>query len=151
MEQIRDEIQRVIDLPIGLSRAWQAITTPEDISNWFSDRISFAPEVGADIVFDWDDHGKKYGRVEVIDPSNRFAFRWRVKGLGPEVPIEANNSTLVMMELTQTSEGTRLTVTESGFSNLPPDLQDFEFHKNESGWDYELNDLSKYFQGGNHH
>jgi len=51
------------------------------------------------------------------------------------------------MELTEVPNGTRLTVTESGFSKLAADLQKSEFHKNEAGWDYELNDLNTYIEG----
>ena len=139
-----DQIQRVIDLPVDKSHAWRAISTPEEISNWFSDHVSFDAEVGAEIVFDWNDYGRKYGRVEIIDPPNRFGFRWLAGDAGLKMPIEINNSTLVVMELTEVLGGTRLTVTESGFSNLPVALQEAEFRKNVAGWDYELNDLTNY-------
>jgi uncharacterized protein YndB with AHSA1/START domain len=142
-----DQIQRVIDLPVDITRAWRAISTPEDISNWFSDHASFTAEVGAEIVFDWDDYGKKYGRVEVIKPPYQFGFRWLAGDAGLKIPIKDDNSTLVMMELTEIPDGTRLTVTESGFSKLAADLQKSEFLKNEAGWDYELNDLKKYIEG----
>lgn len=147
MPKIKDQIQKMIDLPVDISRAWQAISTPEEISSWFSDHASFETQVGAEIVFDWDDYGKKCGRVEIIDRPRRFGFRWLAGDAGLKTAIEENNSTLVVMELTEIPGGTRLTVTESGFSKLPAELQNPEFHKNESGWDYELNDLQRFFQG----
>lgn len=143
-----DQIRRVIDLPVSLSRAWRAISTPEEISNWFSDYVSFESKVGAEVVFEWKEYGKKYGRVEIIDHPNRFGFRWLAGDAGLKMPIEINNSTLVLMELTEIPGGTRLTVTESGFSNLPESLQSAEFHKNESGWDYELTDLKNFITNG---
>ena len=147
MPKSKDQIKRVIDLPVSLARAWRAISTPEEISKWFSDHVAFKAEVGAEIIFEWDDYGKKYGRVEVINPPWGFGFRWQAGDGGIKMPLREDNSTLVMMELTETSSGTRLTVTESGFSKLPQSLQKPEFHKNESGWDYELNDLRGYLTG----
>lgn len=140
----KDQIQRTIDLPVDMSRAWRAISTPEGIANWFSDHVSFEAKVGAEIVFDWDDYGINYGAVEAIDPPNRFSFRWLSGDAGLNIPIDVNNSTLVVMELTEIPNGTRLTVTESGFSNLPANMRKAEYHKNESGWDYELKDLVNY-------
>ena len=146
MARNNDQIKRVVDLPVDISRAWRVISTPEEISNWFSDQVSFEVEVGAEIVFDWDDYGQKFGRVEVIDPPHRFGFRWLAGDAGLKIPIEEDNSTLVMMELSEIPDGTRLTVTESGFSKLAAELQKSEFLKNTSGWDYELKDLMNYIR-----
>ena len=147
MDKNSDQIQRVIDLPVSLDRAWRAISTPEDFSSWFSDHAAFESRVGAEIVFEWDQYGKKYGRVEVIDPPHRFGFRWLAGDAGVQAPIKEGNSTLVMMELTEVPNGIRLTVTESGFSSLPAELQDSEFHKNVVGWKSEMKDLVDLIRG----
>lgn len=145
-EQI-DSIQKIIDLPVDLPRAWRAISTAEDIQNWFSDHAKFESKVGAEIEFEWDDYGKKYGRVEIIEPPNRFGFRWLAGEPGSkDVPLTDNNSTLVVMELDEIPGGTRLTVTESGFSKLPAEMQKSELVKNTGGWDYEFNDLKNYIE-----
>ena len=81
------------------------------------------------------------------DPPHRFGFRWLAGDAGVQGLIEEGNSTLVMMELTEIPSGTRLTVTESGFSSLPAELQDSEFHKNVAGWKSEMKDLVEYLQG----
>ena len=145
----KDQIQRVLVFPVDMEKVWRAISTPKGMSHWFSEHVSFESRVGAEIVFDWDDYGKKYGRVEVIDPPKRFGFRWLAGE--PELiePITDKNSTLVMMELEKIPEGIQLTVTETGFSNLPKPLQSAELVKNDHGWDYELAELADYMKQGN--
>jgi uncharacterized protein YndB with AHSA1/START domain len=141
-----DQIQRVLELPVLLKRAWRAISTPEGLSRWFSEHVSFEPQVGAEIVFEWDDYGKKYGCVEAFEPQQRFGFRWLAGEAGRNEPVTDDNSTLVIMELEEIQNGTRLTVTESGFSRLPKELQTSELVKNDRGWDYELAELVVYMR-----
>lgn len=143
-----DDIQRVLDLPVGLERAWRAISTPAGMSRWFSEQVSFEARVGAEIIFEWDDYGTKFGKIEVIEHPKSFGFRWLAGEPGLIEPIHENNSTLVLMELEEIPQGTRLTVTETGFSKLSKELQSSEFVKNQRGWDYELAELIAYLEQG---
>jgi hypothetical protein len=44
----------------------------------------------------------------------------------------------VTFELTPVSDGTQLTITESGFSELPPERQAEAFTSNEGGWEAQI-------------
>lgn len=142
-----DQIQRTLELPVSLQRAWLAVSTPEGLSCWFSQRVAFDGQIGAEIIFDWDNHGKKYGEVEILEPQTRFGFRWLAGEPGLVEPLTPANSTLVVFELEETSSGIRLTVTETGFSQLSEALQKPEKVKNEQGWEYELPELKNYLKG----
>ena len=142
-----DQIQRTLELPLGLLRTWQAVSTPEGLSSWFSQRVTFDVQMGAEIIFDWDNHGKKYGEVEILEPQTRFGFRWLAGEPDLVEPLTSANSTLVVFELEETASGTRLTVTETGFSQLSKELQKPEKVKNEQGWDFELPELKNFLEG----
>jgi uncharacterized protein YndB with AHSA1/START domain len=46
--------------------------------------------------------------------------------------------TLVAFELTETSEGTKLTVTESGFDRIPPERRAQAYRLNDEGWGEQM-------------
>lgn len=137
----QNEIKRVVELPVSVERAWQAIATPAGMSGWFSESVEFDQKAGAVIKFKWDEYGTKLGRVERIEAPHRFAFRWYAGEHETSTEMNASNSTVVEMELTPVEGGTRLTVTESGFAGLAPELQSAEYAENSSGWDVELREL----------
>lgn len=60
------------------ARVWRAITEPEHQSQWFPARLTFEPEAGSDIAFDWGegDGAKVDGKVTEISPERVLAFTW---------------------------------------------------------------------------
>jgi uncharacterized protein YndB with AHSA1/START domain len=99
----------LIEAPVEV--VWRTITEPDQISQWFADRVELVPEPGAHGYLGFGDQGGPVV-VEAVDPPARFSFRWNPPA-GEE--LVAGNSILV--EFTLTSEGagrTRLRVTESG-------------------------------------
>ena len=52
--------------------------------------------------------------------------------------------TLVTFELEEAPEGTRLTITESGFDALPLERRAKAFTENEGGWVAQLSLIAKY-------
>jgi uncharacterized protein YndB with AHSA1/START domain len=141
---VTDRIERKIDLPVPLERVWRAITQPQELSNWFSDRVYLDLRVGGEIILEWDAYGRATGVVEVLDPPHTFAFRWRAHGVSPEEPLAADNSTLVTFTLVQTGEGTRLELIEMGFASLPASVRAVAYRENVGGWRVELNELVAY-------
>jgi len=90
---------------------WRTITEPDQMSQWFADRVDLVVEPGAHGYMRFGDQGGPVV-VEIVDPPARFSFRWNhPRGEEPAV----GNSMLV--EFTLTAEGderTRLRVVESG-------------------------------------
>lgn len=142
-----NEITRTADFPLPPERVWRAITDPEQLSSWFSDHVQMVFQVGQAIVFTWDQYGKASGRIELIEPPQRFAFRWRAHNVPDEEPLTDENSTLVTFTVTPTAGGARLTVVESGFANLPQALRVRTFQENTGGWRAEFADLRAYLGG----
>ena len=143
-----DQIVRTAEFSLPVERVWRAVTDPEQLSSWFSDQVQMIFEVGEEIVFTWDQYGVASGRIELIEPPERFAFRWRANQVPEDQPITESNSTLVTFSVTPTSGGARLTVAESGFANLPESMRVRTFRENTSGWQTEFAELLAYLGEG---
>jgi uncharacterized protein YndB with AHSA1/START domain len=99
----------LIEAPVEV--VWRTITEPEQMSQWFADRVELVIEPGAHGYMEFGDQGGPVV-VEVVDRPTRFSFRWNhPRG---EEPV-AGNSMLVEFTLTQEGDDrTRLRVVESG-------------------------------------
>jgi uncharacterized protein YndB with AHSA1/START domain len=99
----------LIEAPVEV--VWRTITEPDQMSQWFADRVELAVEPGAHGYMNFGDQGGPVV-VEVVDPPTRFSFRWNhPRG---EEPV-AGNSMLVEFTLTpEGAERTHLRVVESG-------------------------------------
>jgi uncharacterized protein YndB with AHSA1/START domain len=137
----RIEREILIDAPVEV--VWAVVTEPEHISGWLSDSVDLELRSGGKAVLHWDGHGTVHGRVERVEPPHFLSFRW-VVGPGPE--LADDNSTLVEFSLSAEGESTRLTVVESGFSDLagPDDEKQGHFDGHERGWSLELDELQEY-------
>jgi hypothetical protein len=76
-------------------------------------------------------------QIKVVDPMSVFAFAWSVNG----APEGDPRRTYVEFALEPTSAGARLTVTESGFAQLPDEWLATSYEGNAEGWRSELAEL----------
>jgi len=140
-----DRIRQVLDLPFPPERVWRAVTSPQELSRWFGDRVFLDPlAVGSEIVIEWDEYGRATGVVELVDPPRTFAFRWRAHGVDPRAPLAPDYSTLVTFSLLPAEQGTRLEVVETGFAGLPEEIRLAAYRENQRGWQVELKELLDY-------
>ena len=107
------EREVVIEAPVEV--VWRTITEPDQMSQWFADRVELVVEPGARGYMQFGDQGGPVV-VETVDPPTRFSFRWNHPA--GEEPV-AGNSMLVEFTLTpEGAERTCLRVTESGHELL---------------------------------
>ena len=78
--------------------------------------------------------------VERVEEPSVFGFTWHINGL----PSEDPRRTYVEFTLEPLGAGTRLTVVESGFAQLPEDQHGKAFDGNTQGWASELGELVDY-------
>jgi uncharacterized protein YndB with AHSA1/START domain len=99
----------LIEAPVEV--VWRIVTEPDQMSQWFADRVELVVAPGAHGYMRFGDQGGPVV-VETVDPPVRFSFRWNhPRG---EEPV-AGNSMLVEFTLTPLGpERTRLRVVESG-------------------------------------
>jgi uncharacterized protein YndB with AHSA1/START domain len=129
----------LIEAPIEV--VWRTITEPEQITQWFADRVDLVVEPGAHGYMGFGDQGGPV-TVAVVDPPTGFSFYCNYNHGG--VPA-AGNSALV--EFTLTAEGddlTRLRVVESGHESLDwPDAEKQRYaDEHRDGWGTILDRLA---------
>jgi uncharacterized protein YndB with AHSA1/START domain len=129
----------LIEAPVEV--VWRTITEPDQISQWFADRVELVVEPGAHGYMGFGDQGGPVV-VETVDPLTRFSFRWNhPRG---EEPVAGNS---MLVEFTLTPEGgerTRLRVVESGHELLawPGEEKQRYADEHRGGWGEYLDRLA---------
>src|SRR4051794_4641098 len=141
-----DRIQRVVILRAPRSKVWRALTDPAQLGEWFGAKLSgdFVPgqRTRGPITIPKYTHLSFEVVVEQMEPERLFSWRWQPGGDPDRDPAEP--TTLVVFELEEVPEGTRLTVTESGFDRLPTARRDKSYRENDAGWAGQINNISRY-------
>jgi uncharacterized protein YndB with AHSA1/START domain len=136
-----DQIERTIELPHPPARVWAALTTAEGLAAWFGDEAAIDLRPGGAARMRWTEGGHAAEmRVERVEEPNVFGFTWHIYGLPEDDP----RRTYVEFTLEPTGTGTRLTVIESGFAQLPDDAHRTALDGNTEGWWKELGELADY-------
>ena len=106
-------IEREIHIDATPEVVFEVISSPEHVKEWWSDEADFDATPGAVGELTWNEraHVASITIVEA-EPHHRFSFRW-VTDEGQAAT--ATNSLLVTFDLSPTSTGTTLHLTETGF------------------------------------
>ena len=136
---IPNTITRTLDLPHPQEQVWRALTTLDGITGWFGSHAHGEVAPGHDVEVRWEqyDDGQATLAVKVVEPMSVFAFCWGISG----APEGDPRRTYVEFALEATPSGTRLTVTESGFAQLPDEWLEPSYQGNIEGWRAELDEL----------
>ena len=139
MADFQIEREVVIDAPVEV--VWRTITEPEQIRQWFADRVELELEPGGRGLMGFEDRAVPLV-VEAVEPPTRFSFRWNHPA--GEEPA-AGNSTLVEFRLVGEGERTRLRVVESGLELLVWPVADKERFADEhrGGWAMYMDRLAR--------
>ena len=76
-----------------------------------------------------------------------FSYRWRPYAVKPDIDYAAETPTLVEFRLSPNGAGTRLTVTESGFENVPDYRRAEALEMNTRGWGAQMENIKTYVEG----
>lgn len=138
---IPNAIVRTLDLAHPQEKVWNALTTTDGLSGWFGSRADGEVAPGHAVRMRWEQYDAEQTlAIQVVDPMSVFAYSWAVNG----APEGDPRRTYVEFALEPTPTGTRLTVTESGFAQLPDEWLETSYHGNEQGWGAELAELVGY-------
>ena len=135
-----DRIERTVELAHPPADVWAALTTAEGLAAWFGDDAAIDLRPGGSARMSWADGPTVDMRVERVEEPTVFGFTWPVYGLPEDDP----RRTYVEFNLEPAGAGTRLTVTESGFAQLPEDAHRAAHDGNTEGWAKELGELAAY-------
>ena len=135
-----DRIERTVELAHPPKKVWAALTTAEGLGTWFGHQATIDLRPGGTGQMTWNSGDKAEMRIERVDEPTTFGFTWHIYGL----PAEDPRRTYVEFTLEPVDTGTRLTVVESGFAQLPEDDYRKAFSSNTEGWASELGELVDY-------
>ena len=135
-----DRIERTIEVAHPLGQVWAARTTAKGLGTWFGNEATIDLRPGGLARSRWS-HGYTIEmRVERVEEPTVFGFIWPIYGLPEDDP----RRTYVEFTLEPDGAGTRLTVVESGFAQLPEDAHSKAHDGNADGWARELAELADY-------
>src|ERR1700730_13234400 len=154
-----DRIQKKILLHAPLKRIWNALADSKEFGTWFGMKFDapFTPgarmrgtivptKVNANVA----KAQQKYEgmpveiTIEKMEPERLFSFRWHPYAIEQGVDYAAEPTTLIEFVLAETKDGVMLTVTESGFDQIPLTRRAKAFAANEQGWGMVLKLLEEY-------
>ena len=135
-----DRIERTVELAAPPDRVWAALTTAEGLGAWFGHEATIDLRPGGPVRMRWTDGTAVDMRVQRVEEPTVFGFTWPIYGLPEDDP----RRTYVEFTLEPSGAGTRLTVVESGFSQLPEDVYRKAYDGNTDGWAKELGELAAY-------
>lgn len=93
-------IEREIVLPVPREEAWEAVTEPERLEEWFANDVELDVTPGGRGVFEWENGEVRHAVVEAVDELERLVLRWDDRGT-------------VELELADDPGGTRVHVRET--------------------------------------
>jgi len=146
-----DRIEKQILLRAPRSRVWRALTDFEEFGAWFRVKLE-APFVPGQwtkgkITYPGYEHLTMDVLVEKMDEPELFSFHWHPYAVNPKVDYSKEPTTLVEFRLEETSGGTLLTVSESGFDRIPPERRDEAFRMNSDGWAEQTQNIQRHVDG----
>ena len=141
-----NQIQKSMVLKAPRSKVWRALTDSKQFGQWFQANLE-GPFVAGQraqgpITYPGYEHLKFDVAVEQMEPERLFSWRWQPGGDPINDPAEP--TTLVVFELEDVPEGTRLTVTESGFDRIPVARRAKAYRQIDEGWTGQFEALRKY-------
>jgi uncharacterized protein YndB with AHSA1/START domain len=154
-----DRIEKKILLRAPLGRIWRALADSKEFGTWFGVKFD-APFssgarmhgviVGTAVNAEIAKAQKKYEgaafeiTIEQMEPERLFSFRWHPNAVDPAVDYSGEPTTLVTFSLEEAPGGVMLTVTESGFDQIPLARRAQAFTANEGGWGIMVNIFAEY-------
>jgi uncharacterized protein YndB with AHSA1/START domain len=156
---VPNRIEKTIVLSAPLARVWRAISNSEEFGKWFGMAVDepfvagkrvvgqIRPtQVDPEIAKLQEPHtGAAFELIiERIEPERLLAFRWHPFAVDPSVDFSGEPTTLVEFVLAKDAGGTRLTITESGFEQLPLQRRADAFNANDGGWEAQTKLVEKY-------
>jgi uncharacterized protein YndB with AHSA1/START domain len=154
-----DRIERKILLHATRERVWKAISDADQFGTWFGVAFDGPFVQGArltgrlvptaldpDIAKLQAPHaGKSFEfSVDQIDPMRRISFRWHPFAIEPGVDYSEEPTTLIVFELHESAGGTLLTISESGFDQIPLSRRATAFQMNDGGWTMQTTLIARY-------
>jgi uncharacterized protein YndB with AHSA1/START domain len=143
-------IEKEIVLRAPRSRVWSALSNSEEFGKWFGMQFDGPFKAGQPTLAKFAN--PKYAHmtlefaIETIEPERLFSYRWHPYALDASVDYTQEPTTLIEFHLSETADGTKLIVIESGFDQIPEWRRSEAFNMNGKGWAAQVENIRKYVE-----
>lgn len=160
-----DRIEKKVVLKAPRERVWRAISESDQFGSWFGMALQgpfvagawiegkiVPTSVDAEIAGCQEPYSGMACNlfIERIEPMRRLSFRWHPNAVEPGKDYRAEPTTLVTFELQDHADGVLLTITESGFDQIPLERRAKAFADNSEGWAMQTQLIAKYLARPRH-
>lgn len=140
-------IEREIHVEASPEVVFEVVSSPEHISEWWTDDAKVEATPGAVGELVWGDRAEVVP-IMVVDavPPRLFSFRWCY----PDGNVnDSAESLLVSFELTRSGTGTRVRLVETGFREMGWEAAKVaeQYREHGAGWDTFVPRLGEYVAG----
>ncbi len=123
-------IEKTLNAPAEI--VWKAITSKEQMKQWYFDIAEFEPIVGFEFTFAGQGHkGEKYlhlCKITEVIVGKKLSYSWRYENL--------EGLSHVTFELFEEGDKTRIKLTHEGLETFPVNNPDFAKESFAGGWGY---------------
>ncbi|MGI9261629.1 MAG: SRPBCC family protein [Woeseiaceae bacterium] len=148
MNSEQNQIEKIVDISAPVSKVWSALTDHTQFGEWFHVHLNEPFEVGATttghITYPGHEDMQWVSVTEELTPESRFAFSWPPSAVDPDTEYSADAKVMVVFGLEPTEQGTRLTITESGFDQFPEKKRLDVLRSNTEGWNIQAKNIADY-------
>jgi uncharacterized protein YndB with AHSA1/START domain len=142
------EIVKTIGLKAPIGRVWQALTDFRQFGAWFGVKLDGPFQLGETasgyITHPGYEHVRWNVVVTKIEFERLFAFTWHPYAIDPSVDYSKEKPTSCEFSLEPVQDGTRLTIRESGFENVPAERRALAYRMNDGGWQAQIKNIEAF-------
>ncbi|MFZ0583410.1 MAG: SRPBCC family protein [Candidatus Acidiferrales bacterium] len=160
--KIPDRIEKQVLLRAPRAKVWRALSDSAEFGLWFGMKVEgpfvagttvrgvIVPTTVSEEVAKMQKpyEGKAFElQIVKVEPERIFSFRWHPHAVEPGVDFSKEPTTLIVFELHDAKDGVLLTVTESGFDQIPLERRASAFKANDGGWAKQMELINAYVTG----
>ena len=143
-------IDRSIEIKAPPKRVWRALSNADELSAWFQVKIEGQLAPNSDLWMT-STHGQCTGMrfrvwIKEMTPPHRMVWEWHPGAIDPKVDYSREPRTTVTFTLEPSGEGTKLSVSETGFDEISLARRAKVFEDNKQGWAEVVVWLQKYVE-----
>jgi uncharacterized protein YndB with AHSA1/START domain len=145
-----DRIEKKVLLKAPRAKVWRAIADAQEFGKWFQAKLESPFTPGAVVRGHITTKGHEglpmELAVERVEPERLLSLRWHPYAIEPGVDYSHEPTTLIEFVLEEAPGGTMLTITESGFDQIPIARRAKAFQMNDMGWGMQAENIRRHVE-----
>jgi len=145
---MKNSIVKTLDINAPVARVWRALTDHAEFGAWFGVSLERPFAVGqttsGQLTIKGFEHLVLEVQVQKMDTNRLFSYTWHPYAVDADTDYSGEAPTLVEFSLEASTNGTLLTITESGFDKIPAHRRDEAWRMNDGGWAAQIKNIANH-------